>query len=96
MASHKSGTQRSASADVWLSNERAPMTAYWHCEQALAANVRTAKREAKAAAGLILASELKSRRRVLRRLGCGRTRCASMTGRKLIAIGTVAAMCDGG
>lgn len=38
--------------------------------QALAASVRVAKREAKAAAGLILASELKARRRVLRRLGC--------------------------
>ena len=34
------------------------------------AQVRAAKREAKAAASLILQQELKSRRRVLRRLGC--------------------------
>jgi hypothetical protein len=38
--------------------------------QALAAQVRVAKREAKAAASLILQQELKARRRVLRRLGC--------------------------
>ena len=41
--------------------------------------MRTAKREAKAAAGLILASELKSRRRVLRRLGCGCMCCQIVT-----------------
>ena len=37
--------------------------------QAVSAQVKAAKREAKAAASLILQSELKSRRRVLRRLG---------------------------
>ena len=38
--------------------------------QALASQVRVAKREAKSAASLILQQELKARRRVLRRLGC--------------------------
>ena len=37
--------------------------------QAVAAQVKAAKREAKAAASLILQQELKARRRVLRRLG---------------------------
>ncbi len=38
--------------------------------QALASQVRVAKRKAKSAASLILQQELKARRRVLRRLGC--------------------------
>ncbi len=38
--------------------------------QAVITQVKAAKREAKAAASLILQQELKARRRVLRRLGC--------------------------
>jgi hypothetical protein len=38
-------------------------------KRALAAAARTARREAKAAAGLVLSDELKARQRVLRRLG---------------------------
>ncbi|EIE21291.1 antiviral helicase [Coccomyxa subellipsoidea C-169] len=43
--------------------------AAWDRKQALASQVRVAKREAKSAASLILQQELKARRRVLRRLG---------------------------
>jgi len=39
------------------------------CEQALEAEVKQLRREAKAAQGLVLKDELKSRRRALRRLG---------------------------
>ena len=42
----------------------------WNLVQVFVAQLRAAKREAKAAASLILQQELKSRRRVLRRLGC--------------------------
>jgi ATP-dependent RNA helicase DOB1 len=60
---------RLASHALWSSPALLPGLVALQHKQALAAAARAAKRELKAAQGLVLADELKARSRVLRRLG---------------------------
>jgi hypothetical protein len=60
---------RLTSHALWASSSLLPGLVALQHKQALAAAARAAKKELKAAQGLVLADELKSRMRVLRRLG---------------------------
>jgi hypothetical protein len=60
---------RLTSHTLWASSSLLPGLVALQHKQALAAAARAAKKELKAAHGLVLADELKSRMRVLRRLG---------------------------